>query len=177
MNTPADNPGGHASRRNPAQREPGLRLVGRPEPRHADPAAVPSRPLTRRTVRRTPASEKDAGTSAALSPADPRWVLAQRAAESLEGTLITADRRERLLKLGRALGLTSFDASLVMAIVQDRARRGVPARLCPTSGLDQLAQVSPPEPARRKPRPLALTTLTVGLLLAQAGLIFLLLNR
>ncbi|MEM6751047.1 MAG: hypothetical protein AAF612_11305 [Planctomycetota bacterium] len=153
----------------PAPTQPALRLVGREQPRPAAPA-VESR-------RSAPGRSTTTNDEPRLAPSDPRWVLAQRAAESLEGALLPADRRERLLRLGRALGLTTFDANLILAIVQDRARRGVPARLCPAHSAAQLAQVTPPQGARRKPQPLALAVMTAGLLLAQAGLVVLLLNR
>lgn len=59
--------------------------------------------------------------------ADPRWVLAARAASLLEGgraALLTPDRRRRLMSLADRMGLRPFDASLVIAIVQDSARTG-----------------------------------------------------
>lgn len=73
-----------------------------------------------------------AGSSAAvsgwsLSPDDPRWVLAARAAVSLDGgraAILTADKRRRLMTLARRMGLRPFDAALVIAIVQDAARSG-----------------------------------------------------
>ncbi|MEM9295702.1 MAG: hypothetical protein AAGA57_07865, partial [Planctomycetota bacterium] len=112
-----------------------------------------------------------------LAPTHPRSVLPQPAPQTLERAQLPADRRERRLRLGRPQGLTTFDANLILAIVQDRARRGVPARLCPAHSAAQLAQVTPPQGARRKPQPLALAVMTAGLLLAQAGLVVLLLNR
>jgi len=57
---------------------------------------------------------------------DPRWVLAVRCAEQLQGAILSPERRERLIELGRVLGLSPFDANLVIAIVQDQARRGYP---------------------------------------------------
>ena len=61
-----------------------------------------------------------------LAATDPRWVLALRVQESMQGELLTGDARERLHKLGRLLGLTAFEVSLVIAIVQDEVRRGGP---------------------------------------------------
>lgn len=72
---------------------------------------------------------------------DPRWVLAARTAESLEGPLLTPEKRQRLLRLAHLLALTPFDANLVIAIVQDQARRGYTAAACLTAGREQLAMV------------------------------------
>jgi hypothetical protein len=63
--------------------------------------------------------------SAALSPTDPRWVLALRTHEVLDGDRIGPAMRQRLIRLGRMMGLTAFEANLVIAIVQDGARRGL----------------------------------------------------
>lgn len=78
--------------------------------------------------------------------ADPRWVLAVRTAEMLQGTVLPPAARERLLHVGKILGLTPFDANLVLAIVQDQARRGHAPAYCPTAGEPQLRMV--PLPAR-----------------------------
>ena len=59
-----------------------------------------------------------------LDPTDPRWVLAVRAYTQLEGSTLTFDRRERLMRHAKGMGVRPFDASLILAIVQDRARRG-----------------------------------------------------
>lgn len=72
---------------------------------------------------------------------DPRWVLAVRTAETLQGTILPTEARDRLVRLGRVMGLTTFDANLVIAIVQDQARRGHTASYCPTAGEDQLRMV------------------------------------
>jgi hypothetical protein len=74
---------------------------------------------------------------------DARWVLAVRTAEQLEGPILPPDRREQLVKLGKVLGLTAFDANLVIAIVQDQARRGYPASHCPTAAEGQLRMIPP----------------------------------
>ncbi|MEM1099507.1 MAG: hypothetical protein AAGH92_12050 [Planctomycetota bacterium] len=74
---------------------------------------------------------------------DPRWVLAVRAAEKLEGSILRPEHRERLLVQGKAMGLTPFDTSLILAIVQDQARRGHAPAYCPTAGEPQLRMVPP----------------------------------
>lgn len=65
-----------------------------------------------------------AACNLALDPTDPRWVLAVRAHEQLQGASLTFDRRQRLLRTARLLGVRPFDANIVLAIVQDHARRG-----------------------------------------------------
>lgn len=74
---------------------------------------------------------------------DPRWVLALRVAEAMEGPILQPQRRERLIRLGQMLGLTAFDCNLVIAIIQDQARRGVSPAVCPRHGLAQLSMVPP----------------------------------
>lgn len=75
---------------------------------------------------------------------DPRWVLAIRTAEVLEGDILPPAKREALMKTGKMMGLTAFDCSLILAIVQDRARRGIPPENCPAAGESQLALVPLP---------------------------------
>ena len=89
---------------------------------------------TTRTVPRAPI----------LDAADGRWVLAVRTSEAIEGSMLGPEKREHLLRMGRAFGLTAFDANLVIAIVQDQARRGHPPGECPGAGEHQLAMVAPP---------------------------------
>lgn len=62
--------------------------------------------------------------AAALEATDPRWVMAVRVRESLQGACLTADARRRVLRIGRMLGLNDFDCNIIIAIVQDTARRG-----------------------------------------------------
>ena len=78
--------------------------------------------------------------------ADPRWVLAVRAAEALDGALLEPQKRDRLMRLGRVLGLTPFDSSLVIAVVQDQARRGHCPHECPQAGSAQLSMISTRDP-------------------------------
>lgn len=66
---------------------------------------------------------RSASLQADLDPADPRLILALQTQARLEGATLPAERRERLLKLANGLGLRPFDANLVIAIVQDEARR------------------------------------------------------
>jgi hypothetical protein len=67
--------------------------------------------------------------AARIDPRDARWVVAVSAARSIEGGLaaiLPPDRRRRLISMAVALGLREFDANLVIAIVQDAARAGLP---------------------------------------------------
>lgn len=44
--------------------------------------------------------------------------------EALEGSLVSAESRTRIMAGARELGVRPFDASLMIALAQDRARRG-----------------------------------------------------
>jgi len=64
-----------------------------------------------------------------LAASDARWDLAKLAAFEIAGTGtgsggLSASGRKRLLARAKALGLRVFDASLVLAVMQDAARRG-----------------------------------------------------
>jgi hypothetical protein len=61
-----------------------------------------------------------------LDPTDPRWVLAVRTQSQLQGSILTPERRERVLDTARQLGVRPFEANLIIAVVQDHARRGLP---------------------------------------------------
>lgn len=63
-----------------------------------------------------------------LEAGDPRWVFAVRVAEAVEGdraAVLTPEKRDRLMRLASMLGLRDFDATLIIAIVQDSARCGL----------------------------------------------------
>lgn len=57
-----------------------------------------------------------------IDPRDPRWVLAMQTHARLQGTALTPEHRDQLLKSGKKMGLRPFEANLVIALVQDRAR-------------------------------------------------------
>jgi hypothetical protein len=65
-----------------------------------------------------------AAGSPALHPASPHLAFATSIARALEGAILAPERREALIQEARSLGLREFDANLVIAVVQDRARRG-----------------------------------------------------
>ncbi len=60
-----------------------------------------------------------------LSATDPRWVFAVRTSQILEGAVLPYAKREQLMKVGSLLGLNRFECNLLIAIVQDHARRGL----------------------------------------------------
>ena len=59
-----------------------------------------------------------------LDPTDPRWVLATRAYAQLQGTTLTPERRARVMRTAQHLGVRPFEANLIIAVMQDHARRG-----------------------------------------------------
>ena len=90
-----------------------------------------------------------AGTQ--MEPTDPRWVLAVRTQMQLQGTMLTPQRRRQVLRTARLLGVRAFDANLIIAIVQDRTRRGEPlAAAAPT-----IAMVNAVQPHRDHRRAIA----------------------
>lgn len=99
--------------------------------------ATPHRPATQRGSRPRPAAASHASTPAdrqqpAQTPqpaSDPRWILAVRTACELDGgraAVLTPARRDQLNKLAAGLRISTFDAALIIATVQDAARRGEP---------------------------------------------------
>ena len=71
--------------------------------------------------------EQEVRAAASLAPGDSRRILALRVMESLEGgraAILRPEARHQVLSLATSLGLRAFDANLVIAIVQDGARRG-----------------------------------------------------
>lgn len=58
---------------------------------------------------------------------DARLIMAARVSESLQGgraAILRPERRMSLMRLATRLGIRAFDANLIIAIVQDSARRG-----------------------------------------------------
>ncbi len=79
-----------------------------------------------------------------LNPTDPRWVVAIRAYSQLQGSTLTLERRQRVIRTARHLGVRPFDATVIIAIVQDHARRGVDL----PSAAGTIALLSAPEADR-----------------------------
>ena len=158
-----------------------------PRPRLAGDGPLPGQALDRSTGQSKhrlrlvgersvvkPQRRDDDGTAIA-GTADPRWVLAVRVAEQMQGSVLPPDRREKLIKLGRSFGLTPFDANLIIAIVQDQARRGYAPAYCPTAGEGQLRMVPLPHRRRSTARPLLIGAIITGVIaieLAVLALIF-----
>lgn len=96
--------------------------------RLARPGETPAEPISRAPLSPTRVRIRRENQSAALlTEHDARRIMALRVAEQIEGgraALITPEKRARLMTIARALGLRPFDASLIIAIVQDGARRG-----------------------------------------------------
>lgn len=88
----------------------------RPSPERARKVAVAEEMLRAKesTVRRVVDTE------------DPRWMLAVATRDALQGDVLTFESRRRVLLLAQRVGVRPFDANLIVAIVQDRARRGEP---------------------------------------------------
>jgi hypothetical protein len=117
-----------------ADAQPHLRLVG----------AADWWGDARTRARRAVADEnRAAAANRGLSPTDPRWALAARAYSQLQGSALTQERRLQVMRTARRLGVRPFDANLIIAIVQDQARRG--------RGLREAAgTISLLEPPRRR---------------------------
>ena len=92
------------------------------------PGETPAEPISRAPLSPTRVRIRRENQSAALlTEHDARRIMALRVAEQIEGgraALITPEKRARLMTISRALGLRPFDASLIIAIVQDAARTG-----------------------------------------------------
>lgn len=141
-----------------------------PSPK-SDNTTTPARPRRLHTPRlrltqSPPPTVKNAPPPTPLQgSSDPRWVLAIRTAELLQGDILTPESRDRIIRMGKMFNLTPFDANMIIAIVQDQARRGIAPALCPTAGEPQLRMITPPQ--RRSFRQILRSrhTLTVAALL------------
>jgi len=183
--------GGHARPR-PRLRvptvTPGTPKTRRPHPTRATEADRPLRlvgvnEINEQHVADAADTARDARPGAQPAPptpirgaTDPRWVLAVRTAESLQGDVLSPEKRERLMSLAKMMGLTPFDGCLVIAMIQDQARRGLLARHCPGAVEPQLAMI--PLPRDRKlldglrERPGQVALLAAGILALQGLLVW-----
>ena len=138
----------------PAQRAidsggPALRLVEDGEPGPNPNALAPAAQAALLARERAIARENHA--SSMLDPEDARGIVASRAAEALEGgraAILRPERRRRLVTLATRLGLRPFDANLIIAIVQDGARRGAPPHDPDMHGRLRLIDTPNPNPRR-----------------------------
>lgn len=90
----------------------------------------------------------DSALESASNSDDPRWRLARETQHSLQGAVLAFEDRRRLLALAQRTGIRAFDANLIIALVQDRVRRGEPVE----DAAATIAIVPKPE-ARRIPGP------------------------
>lgn len=115
----------------PAQPLAGRRAAGLHRVERASAPAADSLPSSLSDIaadqRRRESIARANAASAGLSPLDVRWMLAQAVSANLEQGRVAAlppEKRARLLSHASALGLRPFDASLIIAVVQDQARQG-----------------------------------------------------
>ena len=136
-----------------------LRLVGAGESAAGRPAPRADRPHSRRAA---VAAENHA--AAGLDLEDARLVFAVRVAERLDAgraAILTPDTRQSLMRLSSRMGMEPFDASLVIAIVLDAARRGEPTNAPMTTSRLKLVK-----PAQRRADNLLLPLATALVLAA-----------
>jgi hypothetical protein len=78
------------------------------------------------------------------NPSDGRWVLAVRTAESIRHGRLAADKRERLLKLGKLLGLSPMDTNRIISVIVAHADRGIAPDQLTHQSFAELEQAAPP---------------------------------
>ncbi len=109
-----------------------LSLVGRVEDfRHRASPRDEARDAAREVARENHAARM-------IGPDDARWLLAKDAERAIEGgraAIIRPEVRRRLVSKATGAGLRPFDANLVIAIVQDAARRGEQGPVSPSLAL------------------------------------------
>lgn len=77
------------------------------------------------------------------NPHDGRWVLAVRTAESIKHGQLPPAKRDRLLKLGKLLGLSPLDANRIISIIVAHADRGIAPDQLTRESFAELEQASP----------------------------------
>jgi hypothetical protein len=103
-----------------------------------------SEKLFRQAVAHEMLLARESARDRAFDPTDARWRLATEAQQALQGAVLAYEDRKRLLSLAQRLGIRTFDANLILAVVQDRARRGEPL----DSAAPTIAIVPPARPSR-----------------------------
>ncbi len=99
----------------------------RPDPATADVADASWANAMRQlenTRREIALENRLAAGSNELHPKSPHLEFAGRIARAMQGAVLGPEAREELVRQARGLGLRPFDAHLVIAVVQDRRRRG-----------------------------------------------------
>jgi len=130
-----------------------MRLVGThpaPSPRPVLPkrntkrrgAATPSPPGN--TPRRPAAADVDLPAPRTFNPAQAFAALAAARIEGGRAAILRPEARRGLMRAATAAGLRPFDATLIIAMVQDRARRGEPLAEAPAD--PRLTAVKLPTP-------------------------------
>lgn len=108
---------------------------------------------------------------------DARRILALTTAQALEGgraAILRPDRRRLLVSAAGRLGLRPFEANLVIAIVQDGARRGVsPADTATAGMIDMVPAAVPKDASQRAERAEVLRVCAIAVLLAAVTLVML----
>jgi hypothetical protein len=103
-----------------------LRLSGSSAPSRSAVVGAP-RGGARADAAMRAAVEQEMRSASTLGPDDARRIVAARVVEALEGgraAILRPEARRGVMTVARACGLRPFDANLVIAIVQDGARRG-----------------------------------------------------
>lgn len=80
----------------------------------------------RRAVAHETLLARETARDRTFDPTDARWQLATETQRALQGAVLAFEDRRRLLAMANRLGIRAFDANLILALVQDRARRGEP---------------------------------------------------
>ncbi len=103
-----------------------MRLVGGEDAPAGDVRTEPSarRPRPDQSRREVARANLEASVNNELDPRDPRWMVAVEAASKMEGSLLSFEHRRAVLAFAAKVGVRPFDANLIIAAVQDRARRG-----------------------------------------------------
>lgn len=111
--------------------QPALRLVHpdvAPDPRVLqDRNPPPTTTGSRGTALRVPRTAARRAARPPAAPVSDHETFARAAAMSLEhgrAAVLVPERRRKLMMLALHLGIRPFDASLIIALAQDRARRG-----------------------------------------------------
>jgi hypothetical protein len=139
-------------------RRPLPRVTARSHPTAHPGTADPAAPTRSTRVPRPAPASPPAHADRPIAPTDPRWLFAARVAGAVEGGragIIRPENRDRLMRIARLLGLRAFDASLVIAMVQDTARRGEAIQGHPplTQGLAERLTAVPEVTAAGRPPP------------------------
>ncbi|MFK7788092.1 MAG: hypothetical protein AB8C95_01195 [Phycisphaeraceae bacterium] len=117
---------------------------GRPRPVTGKPIEAPSTKLRLVGSAAPDVRPPTVNPTPIRSATDPRWVLAISTAQMMQGNVLPPNKREVLMSQGKSMGLSPFDCSLVLAIIQDRARRGIALDECPAASESQLALIPLP---------------------------------